>query len=310
MNRSSHEAATMAADDGTINQASPGVALPEPQPASSTTIPRSPSLTGHFTTIEEEEARLRAEGQRPWLTIAAQLAALITVLGGMIAVAMYLSRPPSADALYQTISEQAVATDDASIANVEREIEEFLRRFPTDARAAELQKYEHRLTLDKAERRLQRDARGSGNANPQLLPAERLYVQAVDLADAAPDRAIGMLQSLADLYGPNAPDVVEHGDTDAENDSHDGGGTQGRIAIAVQLAQRKVESLQDAVGRERTAQLAALRERLDVAQRLSKVDATRAAAMYRAVIDLHQGNAWAADVVATARERLTELKQP
>jgi hypothetical protein len=68
--------------------------------------------------------------------------------------------------------------------------------------------------------------------------------------------------------------------------------------------------LQDDLTRDRAAQLAALRERIDLAQRLSKVDAKQAAAMYRAIIDLHHNHAWANDVVATARKRLSELKLP
>jgi hypothetical protein len=230
------------------------------------------------------------------------------VLGGMGTLALYLSQPPSADALYQTITKKGIADDDALVANVEREIEEFLRRFPTDARTAELAKYREQLTLDKAERRLQRDARAGGNANTQLLPAERLYVQAANLAESDPEAAISKLRSLSDLYGPTVPATDSNDSPEINHTGQAVTGPDARVITSVQLARRKLDELQHDLAKQREAELVVLQERLDAARRLTATDASRAADMYRAVIDLHRNHAWAAHIVTEAEKRLTELK--
>jgi hypothetical protein len=63
------------------------------------------------------------------------------------------------------------------------------------------------------------------------------------------------------------------------------------------------------LNRQRERELSSLKERLDVAEKLATADAARAAAIYQAIIDLHQGDAWAESVVAKARSRMAELKK-
>jgi ribosomal protein S6 len=310
VNADSHDAATLAADDGVTGPPppSPLTQAAAAQPIASITAPRAASAASRFTTVEEDEARRRAESQRSWIVIAGQLAALVMVLGAMGTLALYLSQPPSADALYQTIKKKGIADDDASVANVEREIEQFLRRFPADLRAAELTKYREQLTLDRAERRLQRDARAGGSANAQLLPAERLYVQALDLAESDPDAAIARLRSLADLYGPTVPVTDGSNSPEIDNNGQTVTNPDPRVVTIVQLAERKLDALQHDLANQREAELAALQERLDAAQRLATTDAPRATAIYRAIIDLHLNDTWAGHIVKEAQKRLTELK--
>jgi serine/threonine-protein kinase len=309
INAASHDAATLAADDEVTSPPAPLTQAAAAQRIAVATAPRAAVAASRFTTVEEEEARRRAENQRSWLMIAGQLAALVMVLGGMGMLALYLSQPPSADALYQTITKKGIE-DEASVANVEREIEEFLRRFPTDARAAELTKYREQLTLDKAERRLQRDARAGRNPNLQLLPAERLYVQAVQLADSDPDHAISMLQSLADLYGPTAPITESSDQSEIDPDGREVSGPDARVITIVQLAQRKLDALRHDLAKQRKVELAALQERLNAAERLMTTDASRAADMYHAVIELYRNDTWAARIVEEAQKRLAEIEPP
>jgi hypothetical protein len=63
------------------------------------------------------------------------------------------------------------------------------------------------------------------------------------------------------------------------------------------------------LNRQRQSELASLNERLSVAEKLAPTDASRAAAIYQAIIDLHQSDKWAESVVARARSRLAELKK-
>jgi hypothetical protein len=56
--------------------------------------------------------------------------------------------------------------------------------------------------------------------------------------------------------------------------------------------------------------LASLRERMEAAEKLAASDRSRAATLYRALIDLHQQDAWAAEIVAEARGRLELIQTP
>jgi serine/threonine-protein kinase len=300
------DATTLAADDPLTNRLSDGTALSRPSPAPAAKAPPKIERPARFTTVEEEEIRRQAEGQRSWIVVATQLAALAAVLAGMGALALYLSQPTSADELYRTITARESADDDASLANTEREIREFLERFPDDPRAQEIMRYNAQIALDKAERRLQREARG-GTSIPSQLPAERLYLQAVELSATAPDDALVMLQSLIDLYVDKAS-THAIGDENAANNSRDGGDAHDRTSIVVQLAKRRLATLQKEVARQREAQLAEIRSRLDAAANLKDRDPQKAAAMYRAIADLYDKEPWAADAVAEARNHLEALQ--
>jgi serine/threonine-protein kinase len=306
----SHDAATMAADEIVTSRASlRDGSAPAAHTAREAAF-ASDGRSARFTTLAEEEAaRRRAEHQRSWLAAAGQLASLLAVLVAMGAAAMFLATPPSADKLYHTIIEQGIAEDDASLANVEGEIEEFLKRFPSDPRAAEVAHIQEQITLDKAERRLQREARGGGIANSPLLPVERLYVRAVSSSDVSPDRSIATLSSIVDLYGVTRPDKAP---SDASSGSikslEPRDRDNARESVVVELAKRRIAAMKKEINNQRAAQLAALGERLKTAERLSSTDSAQAMVMYRAIVDLYQHETWARDVVATARERLAEFE--
>jgi serine/threonine-protein kinase len=304
----SQDAATLAADD-VMPSRQAGIKQPAGLPAPGIEKPRPADRPAHFTTIEEEEARRQAESQRSWIIMATQLAALGAVLAGMAAIAIYLSQPPSADKLYQTIRAQDKASDEVSLVTVENEIKDFLKRFPTDPRVGELKQYQERITLDKAERRLQRALRDSRDTEMALLPAERLYLRAASMAEISPDGAEAILRSLVALYGPGAAADVEESTSTAETNTGNRGGGDGRVALVVQLARRRIDELHKELLQQRKEILATLGERLNVAEQMSGSDPQQAAAMYRAIIDLYQNEPWAEKVVAVARGRLEELEQ-
>lgn len=263
----------------------------------------------HFTTLEEEEARRRTQYQRSWLVVIAQLAALAAVLAAIGGVAWHLSRPASANQLYSSITARVNVDDGVSLAGVENELNEFLSRYPQDPRAAQIERYKERIELDKLERKLQRQTRGSGAYDPSLLPVEQLYLRAASLVESSPEKALAMLQSLADLYGADVPTAsarVAQNSLSMKKTDRD---ASTRTADIVQLARRRMETLRSDLARQRERQLAELGERLDAAEKVSKKDSKRAAAMYQAIIDLHQDDTWANAMVAKARSRLVELKK-
>jgi eukaryotic-like serine/threonine-protein kinase len=301
----SQNAATLAAEDVLSKHASRDAGL--------TTTPtadfRQPAVSrpAHFTTIEEEEASRRAQQQRSWLVMAGQLAATAAVLGTVGAIAWHLSRPPSADKLYVSVMSRIDSDEGGSLLRVESDVNDFLARYPGDPRARELQCFKERIELDKLERKLQQKSRGNPATDPTLLPAEQLYLRAARMADSAPEESLAMFESMVKLYGPiDAEGSAAQSAASKKSSRQD---DTARTADVVQLAQRRIESLRTEVKRQRERDLVTLNERLQVAEQLAKTDVGRAAGIYKAIIDLHQGHRWAESVVTKARSRLVELKK-
>jgi serine/threonine-protein kinase len=257
--------------------------------ATASAIKKPPELTTRFTTVEEEEARRESQHERSWLVVAAQLAALAALLGGMIAVAFHLSRAPTADELYAIISEHGSRNEDGSLVGVESEIDTFLNAHADDPRAPELRHYKERIELEKTERKLRRKGRDGEHVDPSLLPAERLYLRAADLAENSPESAAAMLRSLIDLYGPGNNDESE-------------------VHAVVELAKQRLTSLDADLKKLHERELKALSERLEVAERLAKTAPTRARSMLDAILALHGNDPWATDVVKRARSMLEKLE--
>jgi serine/threonine-protein kinase len=303
----SQNAATLAADDASqVSKVRPETgarSLTEraKPPAAIVTAPEA-ARASRFTTMEEEAAMRGAEVRRSWPVMLGQLAGLAAVLIGMVAAAIYLSRPSSADELYGTIAAARDKVGGESLTSVEPEIAEFLRRFPDDERSDELRQYERLLKLDQGERKLQAAARRGRTANAALLPAEELYIQAVSTAQNSPAAALKMFESLAALYGAPAPSPSsETGAGRAE--------LRDRELLCVALAERRMESLHKELAAQIKGRLESLEERMAAASELSASDRSRAAAMYRAMIDLHEHDDWAEAIVAEARRRLDELQK-
>ena len=262
--------------------------------------------------MAEEEALRYAQQKRSWIVVAAQLAALAAVLATMGGLIMYVSRPPTADKLYATIDSRVDNDDEASLGKAESEIYEFLKRFPDDPRADLLRSYKERIELGRLERKLQRQTRAGGAANTALLPAEQLYLDAVGRMATSPDESIAMLDSLVNLYGPTAH-------ADSENSATSAAGEQGKrrsdrdaaqqTADVVQLSRRRLQSVHAELDEQHKRQTSGLEERLAVAEKLSAANPQEAAAMYQAIVDLHEHDKWAAKVVETARGRLDVLKK-
>ncbi|MEX2316100.1 MAG: protein kinase [Pirellulales bacterium] len=305
--QSSHDAATLAADEargefgwqasraqsttGTRLLGDPGTQLDREAGAP------LPSRPAHFTTIEEEESQRQAQRRRSWPVMLAQLAALAAVIGGLIGLTIYLTRPATADELYRAIKSKADTVGD-SLTPVEAHLKEFFARFPEDPRTAELRQVERRIELDRAQRRLQLAARRGGFADPSLLPVEQLYLRATNTAQDAPELGAALLESLIALY--SVP-PVETGDGDTASVEE-----RDRMSLCVELAQLELATLRQELVQQTKRQLSALQERLDAADRLRETDGARAIQMYRAIVDLHHNHAWANEIVAAARRRIAD----
>lgn len=214
------------------------------------------------------------------------------LLGGLIlvtAVAWYLLQPPSADRLYSRIMSRYDGSA-ASLAAVETDIEFFLTNFSSDHRAPQLHDMLRELQLDRRERRLDRRAKGFG-AGEGLSPAERAYLEAVNLSKSDPEQSLQRLEALVVLYEREAT-------------------TTGPTAECVELARRRIEQLSAELEAARGDIRAAILARLDEADRLAKKDPDKATAIYRAVVALYSHKAWAADLVDRARRSQAATATP
>ncbi len=280
-------AETMPADD--VADSKPRSSGPVAPAATSAVANGAIARPSVFTTVEEDLARRQHQQARSWMSVAGPLLSLALALAALAGLGIYLSRPSTADELYERISRRADAEDADSLRAVEREINDFVVRFPDDERTPQLRTNLQRLELDKMHRQLQRH-RG-GLTDPSLLPVEVLYLEAMNTSQSSPETAIGMLESLIKLHGTGVPSA-DVGD---------------RSTMCVQLAERQLVQLREDVGRLTARQLAAIQERLTAADALAKEHPDEARGMYQAILDLYGDRPWAAAVVAEARKKLDQL---
>jgi eukaryotic-like serine/threonine-protein kinase len=238
-----------------------------------------------FTTVEEDEQRrTAAESERGpvWAQIAALAASLAMILG----LAFYLTRPPSADALYQRI--EAVAADDKPerLLDAEDDIHRFLSRFPDDPRGAKLKSYQDEIELLHLERTVQRLPRQMATGK-SVSPIQRDYVEAIGLAGTSPQRAIAKLQAILEVYGQSA-------------------GPPEATAQFLELTRRKLKQLEEQSQHEAPEYLAVIDAGLKEAERIRSTEPAKAQAIWSGIVELYADKPWAADRVARAKAALSE----
>jgi serine/threonine-protein kinase len=258
---------------------------PRPAPPADTIKP-----PGRFTVVGKEELDRGESPLRrapfPWLQTAALAISLAAIA---VAVAWFL-QPPNADGLFQRIEARARRNDPDALRQAADDIDDFVRRFPQDARCRRVRHYQQEIDLENLQRKFDRRTRGLG-ADQSLLPVEQAYLDALSYARLDPERGMAKFQALIDLYGDHpAP--------------------SGHAAQCLELARRQLARLKEQFDAPAADRLKLLMSRLDEAERLRAAEPERARAMYRAVIELYGGKPWAAEAVGRARAALATEKKP
>jgi hypothetical protein len=207
---------------------------------------------------------------------------------GLIAVGVavwYFLQPPSADALHRRITEQFDGTR-KGLLSAGADIQEFLVRFPQDARAAALREDQKEIELSRLEQTFERQATGFAPAE-NLLPVERAYLEAINYLRLDPERGMGKLQALVELYGQH-PDA------------------SGPTGQCVTLARRRLAQLHRELDSMAADLQATAAEQWEEAEQLGRSDPKRARAMYQAIIELYGDKPWAREAVERARAALDE----
>jgi serine/threonine protein kinase len=275
-----YEAPTLADEAKPARAATQPPPKPARQPARTTA---APVVEKRFTVVDEQARRAEQDRAERW-SLLVQLGGWAVLAGSLGAGVWWLTRPATADDLYDTIEAQSAESDD--LRAIDEEIAEFLLRFPDDPRVPDVTALADELELQQLERRVRTQSRLRGGK--AVHAAERVYAAAVALAASEPARAAKMLADLLALY-PDPSDAEEG------------------VKPFLVLAERKLAGLRASLDEQASEQLPQLEERLRTAQGMETVDMAKAAAMYRALVDLYEGEPWARPMVAKAHRRLHEL---
>jgi serine/threonine protein kinase len=228
--------------------------------------------------IDEEEPRPAMVSIQTWV-----LAAALLLVGLSI---WWFLQPPSADKLWNRI--EAATADGAidSILAAEDDIRKFLNNYSDDPRAGRLRGFEQEIELNRLERKFELHVKGV-RSTKELQPIERAYLEAIRYLRLDTEAGMAKLQALIDLYSRPEASVEPS-------------------AQCLTLARRQLDKLRQEAAKNAAGQIELLNSRLDAADKLRAEDPARAAAMYRAAIELYADKPWAAAAIRRARDALKD----
>jgi hypothetical protein len=237
------------------------------------------------------------------LVFASQIAGLVGALV-LIAIAIwYFSRPATSNDLYAQIDKEAEEGRADSLRTVERQIDEFLRRFPDDPRADEIAGYKDEIDLTRREAVI-----FSKQGRESLAPVERLYLEAIRKAETDPQQAVRDLQSILVLYHRDGEGIaVTVPKLDDQTEEARALNRQTEECIA--LVERRLEQLSTSIEAEANNLRRHMQSRLDEAHAFRPTDPDRALQWYLAIVNLCEGKQWARDIVAEAREAIEAMNE-
>ncbi len=241
----------------------------------------SASSESHFYRIDQTENR--NPSTIPWSGIFGFAAMLIICF---VAVVLFQRwrQPPSADALYEEITE---LTQSGTVRAAETQVNRFLELYSGDARYAEVAELLETIEIEKLQRRLDTRARRGLSSTS---PLEQLYLAAIRHLAQDPELAARQLRALLDVYD-NDP-------TASQADKR-----------CLALARRRLAQLEQQIRDRSSEHLVLIRQRLDEAARwISEQQPDQAQVIYRGIIDLYADKPWAIDEVRQARQALESIE--
>ncbi len=266
-----------------------------------TTTPEKPT---HFTTVDEDARRQLEQSRGSRLVLFGQLAVLLAALGGVLWGGWRLMQPPTADQLFASIND---TLESESVENLSREsskslavnLDSFFDRFANDPRTEKLAPVREQLEFLDYERQVRTRRRFSRSEGTK--PIERIYFEAIALADSDPAKALNELRALVALYDP----LNKITDLEAARAVSEPFQKLGDPRLLV-LARQRIDNLVELAQQDQSTQVPALRERLAQAAKLRQVQPERATRMYQAIVQLYADQPWAAEAVEQARQAIAE----
>ncbi len=158
--------------------------------------------TTHFTPVSEADWRSAvdtSDGTAPKHKDRLSIVVMAVALTAIVGVAAYLLIPQSADGLYQRILTDSL--QEPLPASYERDLDEFLERFPDDPRAAEVDQMSRDLRCQWLQEELSTKFR-------ELTDEEELYLRGMELVDGGQwDEAATCFQEIVDRYKGSLPNA-------------------------------------------------------------------------------------------------------
>lgn len=257
--------------------------------ASGDELPIPDEPVTRFTEVRDEERLASASDDSSYSALSSvQTWLLVAALAMLVGGGWYLTRPASADTLYEQITKTADSEGVKGLAVIESDVDEFLERFPEDPRHDEVAGYQVEIELHDLQRKFERQVNNRASGRP-LSAVEEAYLEAFAYAETDPDKAVSKLQAVLNLY-----------DIPAQSESTE---------QCLVLARRQLERLQPRVEASAAEHRAAIDKHMARANKYADTNPAEARAIWRAVIELYGDKTWATAPVAEAKSRLAEEGQ-
>ncbi|MEQ1827217.1 MAG: serine/threonine-protein kinase [Pirellula sp.] len=298
-----------AADDGSLPSQSssgtdvtaPSVAGPDEKTriaseASEFELSEHPSGLEHmaktnFTEVDDNDRRRSVivvsepEQVSPWsqwISVGGLVAVLLACMLGIY----WFSRPPSANRLYEQISEAMDAPDEDQILDIEPMADRFKELYPDDSRMTEVDAILSEIESIRSVRQLQRKAKRGGS--DQLDPVEQAYLECIKAEGVDSALAQRKLKAMVTVFSSNEK-------------------LTNRQRLFVTLAKRSLQQYADQTKQTKNPSVEAIEEQMNWAD--ANLASSARSEWLRSVIELFDDKAWARDVVATAKSKVQALEK-
>ena len=287
----------MGADESAESALPPVLEISDHASVTGVADPNAPRAAGAsngttYTVVDEASRRRARDDNVPtevWWVRAAKLGGLLFGMASLGAVGWIVSRPMSVEALYYKISEAAAAESPQMLLDAETYLDEFVERFPDDARTSEVHALKESVDTEKLARRLELRARKQ-TISRRLNPMEEILLEAMRMEFSQPEQAAMRLQGLVDSFSEPA--------LEDEN-----------VRRIVELARSRLLALQGRMAESNQRHADLVSPRLDEAEALMATDPQAAGRILRGLILLYGDKPWAKELMVQARE-LLDKHQP
>lgn len=216
-----------------------------------------------------------------WVSIGGLMATLIACAFGIY----WFSLAPSANSLYQEIAPAMDATDDDRLLAIEPTAELFKKLYPNDPRYADVDALLREIDSLHSIRQLQRKAKRGGT--DQLDAIEQAFLECIKAQNIDTALAQRKLSALATVFSSNEK-------------------LTSRQRQIVDLAKRMADKMTNEVKPSRHPAIDSLDEQMIWAE--ANLAPTTRAAWLKGLIELFEDKAWARELIASARIKLSAIE--
>jgi len=268
----------------------------------STVVDTKPSR--RFVTVEESErAAQQKNAKHRWKRI--RMDTLVTVITALVVLisAYWITRPRSADQLFQKITAETKKVQ-PDLRRIRPELDQFLTRYPADARSETVAAIQQQLRVNILESRMRRRVLGSRD-----VPAiERDYRAAIAREAESPSAALSAMQAIQTVY---ANKTAASADTLSVKDK----------ATWFDLIERQIKRLQQSAQKEQTEDIGRARSVLREASQMyseavqltdikvARQQLNQSSLLLQSLIETYGDRPHANDIVDTAESLLKQINQ-